>query len=62
MCYVIIKLTYVASQVGVALDETTTESDLDDLFWVFKSQARLSKVLFGLYILALSSCSCVLLF
>lgn len=34
------------SQVGVALDETTTESDLDDLFWVFKSQARLSKVLF----------------
>lgn len=30
--------------VGVALDETTTESDLDDLLWVFNSKLTLAKV------------------
>ncbi|ODM96036.1 Glycine dehydrogenase (decarboxylating) [Orchesella cincta] len=33
-----------ATAVGIALDETTTEGDLDDLFWIFGGKTSLAKL------------------
>ncbi len=31
-------------QIGIALDETVTEQDLDDIMWIFRAKTNIAKV------------------